>query len=73
MTIQTDLLTYAQWSAIATVGCLILAIIAFIVGWGFRFRLVGVTSFMGVLTLGILALSLGLFTHTWGGSLFPNL
>ncbi len=64
MIIQTDLLTYAQWSGIATIGCLMLAVIAFIAGWGFRFRLVGVTSFMGVLTLGILALSLGLFTHT---------
>lgn len=64
MTIQTDLFTYAQWSGIATIGCLILAIIAFVVGWGFRFRLVGVTSFMGVLTLGIFALGLGLFTHT---------
>jgi Protein of function (DUF2518) len=64
MTIQTDLLTYAQWSGIATIGCLIVAVIAFIAGWGFRFRMVGVTSFMGVLTLGIFGLSLGLFTHT---------
>ncbi len=64
MTIPTDLFIYAQWSAIATVVCLIAAIIAFIVGWGFRFRLVGVTSFMTVLTLGIFALGLGLFPHT---------
>ena len=63
MTIQTDLFTYAQWSGIATIGCLILAVIAFIAGWGFRFRLVGVTSFMAVLTLGIFALGLGLFPH----------
>ena len=64
MTIQTDLFTYAQWSGIATIGCLIVAVIAFIAGWGFRFRLVGVTSFMGVLTIGIFALGLGLFSHT---------
>ena len=64
MTIQTDLFTYAQWSGIATIGFLIVAVIAFIAGWGFRFRLVGVTSFMGVLTIGIFALSLGLFSHT---------
>lgn len=63
MTIQTDLFTYAQWSGIATIGCLILAVIAFIAGWGFRFRLVGVTSFMAVLTLSIFALGLGLFPH----------
>jgi hypothetical protein len=59
-----NLFTYAQWSGIATVACLLLAIISFVVGWNFRFRLVGVTSFMAVLTLGILALGLGLFTHT---------
>lgn len=61
---MTDLFTYAKWSGIATIVCLVVAIISFIVGWGFRFRLVGVTSFMGVLTLGIFALGLGLFPHT---------
>ena len=64
MTLPTNLFTYAQWSAIATVVCLIAAIIAFVLGWSFRFRLVGVTSFMTVLTLGIVALGLGLFPHT---------
>ena len=58
-----NLFTYAKWSAIATVICLLVAILSFLVGWGFRFRLVGVTSFMGVLTLGIFALGLGLFPH----------
>lgn len=61
---MTDLFTYAKWSAIATIVCLVVAIVSFIIGWGFRFRLVGVTSFMGVLTLGIFALGLGLFPHT---------
>ena len=56
--------TYAKWSGIATIICLIVAIVSFVVGWSFRFRLVGVTSFMGVLTLGIFALGLGLFPHT---------
>ena len=60
---STDLLTYAQWSGIATFACLVLTALSFIVGWGFRFRLVGVTSFMGVITLSILALGLGLFTR----------
>ena len=59
----TDLLTYVKWSAIATLAFLVLTVISFIVGWGFRFRLVGVTSFMGVVTLSILALKLGLFTR----------
>lgn len=58
-----DFFTYAKWSGIATIICLIVAIVSFIVGWSFRFRLVGVTSFMGVLTAGIFALGLGLFPH----------
>lgn len=64
MNFPTDLFTYAKWSGIATIICLVIAIVSFVVGWSFRFRLVGVTSFMGVLTLGIFALGLGLFPHT---------
>ena len=61
--IPTDLSLYVQWSSIATVVFFCLTVLAFIVGWGFRFRLVGVTSFMGVITLSILALKLGIFTR----------
>ena len=64
MELPTDILTYAMWSGYATIAFLILTIIAWIAGWGFRFRLIGVTSFMGVITASIFALSLGLFTHT---------
>jgi hypothetical protein len=64
MNIPTDLLTYTKWSGIATIVCLVLTLLAFIFRWGLRFRLVGVTSFMGVLTAGIFALNLGLFTRT---------
>ncbi|MEM8676354.1 MAG: Ycf51 family protein [Cyanobacteria bacterium P01_G01_bin.67] len=64
MTFSTDLFLYAQWSGIATLVFLLVAIVSFVVGWSFRFRLVGVTSFMGVLTAGIFALGLGLFPHT---------
>jgi len=64
MTLPTDIFFYAKWSGIATLICLIVAIVSFVIGWGFRFRLVGVTSFMSVLTLGIVALGLGLFPHT---------
>ncbi len=63
MTLPTDIFTYARWSGIATIVCLVVTIIAFVVSWGFRFRLVGVTSFMGVLTAGIFGLGLGLFPH----------
>ncbi len=64
MQLPTDIATYALWSGYGTIACLVITVIAFIAGWGFRFRLVGVTSFMGVLTAGIFALSLGLFSHT---------
>lgn len=63
MQLPTDTYTYGVWMGYATIGFLVLTIIAFIAGWSFRFRLVGVTSFMGVLTSGIFALYLGFFTH----------
>jgi hypothetical protein len=63
MTLPTDIFTYAKWSGIATIGCLLVAVLSFILGWNFRFRLVGVTSFMVVLTAGIFALGLSLFPH----------
>ena len=64
MQLPTDIATYALWSGYGTIACLVITVIAFIAGWGFRFRLVGVTSFMGVLAASIFALSLGLFSHT---------
>ena len=64
MTLPTDIFTYAKWSGIVTIVALVVAILAFLLGWSFRFRLVGVTSFMGVLTAGIFALGLGLFPHS---------
>ena len=64
MNLLTDFSTYVKWSGILTIACLVLTIIAFIFKWDIRFRLVGATGFMGVLTSGIFALGLGLFTHT---------
>lgn len=55
--------TAAQWAGILTLVCAALTVLAFILKWGIRFRLVGVTSFMGVLTGGLFALNLGLFTR----------
>ena len=54
----------SQWAGIATLAFAALAVLAFIFKWGIRFRLVGVTGFMGVLTGGLFALALGLFSHT---------
>jgi hypothetical protein len=63
-TSSLDFTTYTQWLGIFTLVCFVITIVAFILKWGFRFRLVGVTSFMGVLTIGVFALGLGLFTRT---------
>lgn len=61
---ETDqLLTTAQWSGIATIACAVLTGLAFLFQWGFRFRLVGATGFLGVLTGGIFALGVGLYTR----------
>lgn len=55
---------YIKWSAILTGTVFLFTLIAFIFNWGFRFRLVGITGFMGVLTIGLFGLSLGLFSYT---------
>ncbi len=57
------LISIGKWSGILTLVCAAIAILAFGLKWSFRFRLVGATGFMGVLTAGIFALSLGLFTR----------
>jgi Protein of function (DUF2518) len=63
MDFTSDIFVYGKWLGFATIFCLLVAIIAFVVGWSFRFRLVGVTSFMGVLTAGTFALGLSFFPH----------
>ncbi|MDJ0659826.1 MAG: Ycf51 family protein [Crocosphaera sp.] len=56
--------TYTQWSILVTIVFFLLAIVAFIFKWGIRFRLVGITGFMIVLTVGLFGLGLGLFERT---------
>ena len=58
-----QLLTDAQGSGILTIVVGILAVLGFVLKWGFRFRLVGITGFMAVLTTGIFALSLAIYTR----------
>ena len=60
MELNLDFSTYTLWSLYATIAFFILAILGFIFKWGFRFRFVGATGFMIVLTTGLFALSLGL-------------
>ena len=61
---QADFLQFTQWSGIATIGFALLALLAFILKWGIRFRLVGTSGFMLVLTAGLFALSLAPLTRT---------
>lgn len=53
-----EFLQFTQWSGIATIFFAALAIVGFIFKWGIRFRLVGTTGFMLVLTAGLFSLSL---------------
>jgi hypothetical protein len=61
MDLSFNFAQYTQWSGIATITFGVLAILAFILRWGIRFRLVGVTGFFLVLTGGLFGLGLGLF------------
>ncbi|MGB3291364.1 MAG: Ycf51 family protein [Phormidesmis sp.] len=47
----------AGWFAIGTLAFGAVTAIAFFLKWGLRFRLVGATGFMGVLTVGLFGLS----------------
>ncbi len=59
-----ELLNYSKWFGLLTLACGGITVLGFIFKWGIRFRLVGVTAFMGVLTGGVLGLGLGLFNRT---------
>ena len=60
----TDFLQYAQWSGIITILFAILTLLTFILKLDIRFRLVGTTGFILVLTAGLFSLSLTPLTHT---------
>jgi hypothetical protein len=53
--------TLAHWSGYATMFFAVLTVVAWLLKWGVRFRLVGVTGFMTVLTAGLFTLTLSLY------------
>ena len=59
-----EFLTATEWGVITTIALALLTALAFLLKWGIRFRLVGATGFMGVLTVGLLGLSFEPFTRT---------
>jgi hypothetical protein len=64
MPTPADFLEATKYAGAATLTMAVFTLVAFVVGWGFRFRLVGITSFMGVLTAGMFGLSFQPFTQT---------
>jgi len=48
----------AKWVGIATALCAVVTVLSWVLKWGIRFRLVGVTSFMVILTAGLFTLSI---------------
>lgn len=64
MSTTADFLNLAQWSGVATLVFAALTVLSFILKWSGRFRLVGATGFLGVLTGGLFALTLGPLTRT---------
>ena len=59
-----DFLQLTQWLGIGTLVSIAFTLLCFAFKWGFRFRFVGVSSFMGVLTASVFALSLVPFSPT---------
>jgi Protein of function (DUF2518) len=64
MPTTADFLQATQWVGIITIVCAVLAGLGFVFQWGIRFRLVGIASFMAVLTVGSFSLSLVPFAPT---------
>ncbi|PSB03770.1 Ycf51 family protein [Merismopedia glauca] len=54
----------AKWTGIVTIALALLTGIAFFFKWGFRFRLVGASSFMVILTAGLFVFSVIPLTRT---------
>lgn len=58
-----NLSNYFEWSLIITIISLLLVILSFILSWKNRFRLVGISGFMIVLTVGLFGLNIGLLNR----------
>ena len=58
------LLTAGQWLGLAGAGLALLTVVSFVARWGFRFRLVGVTSFTVLLSLSCLAFAISYSPRT---------
>jgi hypothetical protein len=59
-----NFITLTQYSGIAVLVFAVLSGLAFLFKWGLRFRLVGVTGFMAVMTVGLFSLTLAPLSRT---------
>lgn len=64
MLTTANFLIFTQWVGILTLVGGAITVLGFIFNWGIRFRLVGATGFLGVLTGGLFTLALVPFTRT---------
>ena len=67
-----EFLEATKWFGAATLAMAVITALAFVLGWEFRFRLVGITSFMGVLTGGVLGVklrTLHTYSYPWRSAL----
>lgn len=64
MLTTADFLKLAQWAGITTLVFAAVTALGFILKWEIKFRLVGATGFLGVVTSGLFALSLVPLTRT---------
>lgn len=64
MSTTIDFINASQYAGILTLVFAAITVLGFLLKWGIRFRLVGATSFMGVIAASLFALGLGLFAHT---------
>lgn len=64
MPTPAEFLEATKWSGITVIVMAALTALAFLFGWGIRFRLVGITGFIGVLTVGLFGLSFQPLTRT---------
>ncbi|MBD0267200.1 MAG: Ycf51 family protein [Cyanobacteria bacterium Co-bin8] len=64
MTTPEEFLEITKWAGIGTLALAAITVLAFVLKWGLRFRLVGATGFAAVLTIGLLGLSFEPFSRT---------
>lgn len=64
MLTPADFATYSRWAGVATLVMASLTVLTFVFRWGVRFRFVGITGFLGVVTVGLFALSIVPIVHS---------